>query len=408
MSITFFRDAATTCRAANAAALDALLARPDLGAGFVDTKQNSITLADYGPADGWRAPRFLYGWIQGRALEALSTHADALAARDPDRAARLKTRAARLETALAALVASQADHAYFCYDRDAAPPLPVRPDAAGTPVAQARPAGIFTYADAFAAKGLVAARPTPARLAALAAVIAAIEAGRFQIDEKAELGEVALAGQPDDFGPRMILLGAAGLLHRLGHAAATGFADRFITHVLDRHLDARTGLLRNVPGADACNVGHGIEFVGFALQHLPEGADPGLVATLERILAASFAAGFVGPGIALSVSVATGAALDDRCPWWSLPEAMRAAALVYARTGGDAALRVWRTAHDAFFRHYWRPEAGLAYQTLTAAGPLDFVPATPDLDPGYHTGLSLDAAAAVAETLAAGASPSRF
>lgn len=43
------------------------------------------------------------------------------------------------------------------------------------------------------------------------------------------------------------------------------FADRFVAHVLDRHLDASSGLLRNVPGDDACNVGHGIEFVGFAL-----------------------------------------------------------------------------------------------------------------------------------------------
>ena len=29
---------------------------------------------------------------------------------------------------------------------------------------------------------------------------------------------------------------------------------------------------------------------------------------------------------------------------------------------------------------------------MTADGPADFVPATPDLDPGYHTGLSLLAA----------------
>lgn len=400
MSRAFLTEAADTCRAANAAGLDWLLARPVLGDGFVDTKQNSLTLADYGDGDGLRGPRYLYGWIQGRALEALTTHATSLAARDARLAGQLASRGRRLETVLAALVAAGGGHAYFCYDRAAAPPLPIRPDGEGRPVAQATPATVFTYADAFAAKGLVAADPTPERLAGLAAVIAAIEDGRFQMDEKAVLGPAALAAQPDDFGPRMILLGAAGLLHRLGHGEATGYADRFIAHILDRHLDGATGLLRNVPGEDACNVGHGIEFVGFALQHLRPDAESRLIATLERILVASFGAGFVGPGIALSVSVATGRALSPYCPWWSLPETMRAAALVYERTRSAAALAVWRAAHDAFFRHYWRAEAGIAYQTRTSDGPVDYVPATPDLDPGYHTGLSLDAAAAVAERLA--------
>ena len=40
------------------------------------------------------------------------------------------------------------------------------------------------------------------------------------MDEKAEIGPAALAAQPDDFGPRMILLGAAGLLHRIGRPQA--------------------------------------------------------------------------------------------------------------------------------------------------------------------------------------------
>jgi hypothetical protein len=38
---------------------------------------------------------------------------------------------------------------------------------------------------------------------------------------------------------------------------------------------------------------------------------------------------------------------------------------------------------------------------MTAEGPIDYVPATPDLDPGYHTGLSLLAAIEVADALAA-------
>src|SRR5690606_28802051 len=135
-----------------------------------------------------------------------------------------------------------------------------------------------------------------------------------------------------------------------------------------------TGLLRNVPGQDACNVGHGIEFVGFALDHLPADADPGLLRTLERILLQSFRLGFVGPGIALAVSAASGAVLNPLCPWWSLPETIRAAALCHARGGSDDALDVWKTAHEAFFGRYWRGTPPLAYQTLTADGPVDYVP----------------------------------
>ena len=46
----------------------------------------------------------------------------------------------------------------------------------------------------------------------------------------------------------MILLGAAGLLAKIGRRDAAAFGDRFIEHVLDRHYDGRTGLLLNVPG----------------------------------------------------------------------------------------------------------------------------------------------------------------
>jgi hypothetical protein len=387
----FFAEARRRYEQANAGTLRWMLARPTLGDGFVNTKQNSITLADYGPEDGWRGPGFTYGWIQGRALEALVTHGAFFAAEDPSLAEDLPAAADALNGGLARLRDRQG-HVSFCYDAAMAP---VRPGPDGAPVPEDRPAHIFTYADAFAAKGLLAAaaRFAPGdldrRRADLAAVIAAIEEGRFLMDERGPADDAALAAEADDFGPRMILLGAAGLLARLGLGADAAFADRFIAHVLSRHLDTGSGLLVNVPGEDSCNVGHGIEFVGFALEHLGADADPALVQTLERILIESFGRGFVGPGIALTVSRASGAATSRYCPWWSLPETIRAAALVHERTRSAASLLVWQRADAAFFGRYWRGEPAIAYQTMTAEGPVDFVPATPDLDPGYHTSLSL-------------------
>ncbi|MBW6424273.1 hypothetical protein KX729_22725 [Rhizobium sp. XQZ8] len=397
----FFDDARTTYAAANAGTLYWMLQRPMLGGGFLNTKQNSLTLKDYGLEDGTRGPDFTYGWIQGRGLEALVGHAEFFEQELPPLAEKLDVAGRRLYGLLAGLQ-NPDGHAYFCYGGDM---NAVYADAAGTVHAQEKPELIYSYSDAFVAKGLVAAAsryglPDLAdHLAYFDRVIAAIETGRFQMDERRPLSLDSLAMQADDFGPRMILLGAAGMLKRFGHKAPLTYADRFIAHVIDRHYDAESGMLRNVPGEDSCNVGHGIEFVGFALDYLDDSADPALIGTLERILVSSFDKGFVGPGITLTVSIASGEAQSPHCPWWSLPETIRSAALAHTRTGSDESLRVWKTAHAAFFGRYWRGTPPIAYQTITKEGPVDFVPATPDLDPGYHTGLSLLAAIHAADQL---------
>ncbi len=401
MAMDFFAEARTTYAAANAGTLYWMLQRPMLGDGFLNTKQNSLTLKDYGAEDGVRGPDYTYGWIQGRGLEAVVTHAEFFGAELPPLAEKLDAAGHRLYALLAALHKPDG-HAYFCYDRDM---QAVYADQSNLVRHQEKPALIYTYSDAFVAKGLVAAAsryglPDIAdHLAYFDRVMAAIETGRFQMDERRPLSLDSLAEQVDDFGPRMILLGAAGMLKRFGHTAHLAFADRFIAHVIDRHYDAATGLLRNVPGEDSCNVGHGIEFVGFALDYLDDTADPALIDKLERILVSSFRKGFVGPGITLTVSIETGEAQSPYCPWWSLPETIRSAALAHERTGSAESLDVWKTAHAAFFERYWRGTPPIAYQTMTKDGPVDFVPATPDLDPGYHTGLSLLAAVHAADRL---------
>ncbi|CDZ57335.1 Hypothetical protein NGAL_HAMBI2566_18890 [Neorhizobium galegae bv. orientalis] len=401
MAMDFFEEACATYAAANAGTLYWMLQRPMLGGGFLNTKQNSLTLDDYGAEDGVRGPDYTYGWIQGRGLEAVVTHAEFFGTELPPLAEKLDTVGRRLYDLLAALQKPDG-HAYFCYDRDM---QAVYADQANMLQTQEKPALIYTYSDAFVAKGLVAAASRYGlpditdHLAYFDRVITAIETGRFQMDERRPLSLDSLAEQVDDFGPRMILLGAAGMLKRAGYTAHLAFADRFIAHVIDRHYDATTGLLRNVPGEDSCNVGHGIEFVGFALDYLDDTADPALIDKLERILVSSFRKGFVGPGITLTVSINTGEAQSPYCPWWSLPETIRSAALAHERTGSAESLDVWKTADAAFFERYWRGTPPIAYQTMTKDGPVDFVPATPDLDPGYHTGLSLLAAIHAADRL---------
>jgi len=379
----------------NAATLRWMLARPKLHGTYLNTKMNPLTLVDYVDADGWRGPNHIYGWIQGRGLESAVTHADAFKPIAPDITSGLDAAGLALYDALDRLV-QRDGHVSFCYDAEM---RPVRFLDTVHFQPQRQDADIYTFSDTFAAKGLVAAAARyapsdlPRQLELLQRVIDAIEDNRFQIDEKLPITAANRAAQGDDFGTRMIMLSAGALLTRIGHRSLTSFADRFIDHIIDRHFDPASGLLRNVEGQDNCNVGHGIEFVGFALDYyVGETIAPELLRVLETILVSSFDLGYQGPGVRLVVSAATGRPISAYSPWWALPETIRAAALCYERTGSTAVMRVWQEADRAFFERYWRPGTGIAYQCLTDEGPIDYVPATPDLDPGYHTALSLLAA----------------
>ena len=127
--------------------------RPLLNGAFLNTKRNSITLRDYTERDGWRGPGVTFGWIQGRGLEALVTHARFFESEDPDLAARLDAAARQLYPALSSLFARDG-HAYFAYGENLAP---VYPDAAGDLQPQEPAGDLWTFSDIFVLKGLVAA-----------------------------------------------------------------------------------------------------------------------------------------------------------------------------------------------------------------------------------------------------------
>jgi len=86
--------------------------------------------------------------------------------------------------------------------------------------------------------------------------------------------------------------------------------------------------------------------------------------------------------------------INDDMPWWNLPETVRTAALLMVLLPDcdhglleESAL----SCHRATMEHYAQPEmAYLPIQTRAADGrPVDVIPAMPDADPLYHTGLSL-------------------
>ena len=264
----WIENAAVRYETCNKECLRWLINRPSLN-GFLNTKVNSLTGIDYDMSSGLRGPNFTYGWIQGRGLEALVTFAEFYHELDPPLSKRISERAEKLFQRLRQLYMRD-EHSYFLYDEELKPVVPWN----GGVKSQTTALPIFTYSDAFIAKGLVAAacrfdfENVGPFLEYLHNVIAAIQDGRFQMDEKRALSLENARTEPDDFGPRMILLGAAGLLHRCNLSSETSFADQFIDDVLERYYDASSGLLLNIPKQDTCNVGHGIEFCGFAFEHL--------------------------------------------------------------------------------------------------------------------------------------------
>src|SRR5690606_15535130 len=154
--------------------------------------------------------------------------------------------------------------------------------------------------------------------------------------------------------------------------------------------------------------GHATEFVGLSLKflraceakgvmdadHARRAAD--LQPILLGILKRNFQNGFSprGFGMCKAFDLVRRQPLNTDMPWWSLPETMRAAIEAWAvAPASDRPIYADIAARcsNAFMRHYIRPDRGLmANQTLDAEGrPVARIPATPDADPGYHTGLSL-------------------
>ena len=90
---------------------------------------------------------------------------------------------------------------------------------------------------------------------------------------------------------------------------------------------------------------------------------------------------------------AKGVPVNTDAPWWSLPESIRAGALL-ANLCPDAADELAgrvKLLTDAFFSNYIaNGHYGFACQMCDVNGvPADVIPAVPDADPLYHTNLPL-------------------
>lgn len=385
-------------RKANHAAIDGMLSRPPLAHGFLNTKQNSITLADYTPEDGLAGPDFLYGWIQSRGLDALVHHTRDIGTGAP---AHWHAAIGRLARNLPRLRDGKG-RGYFCYDARTLRPL-LLVNGKAEPQAP-RDSRIFAPSDiylatALAVSALYAGEDCSSSIDFLMAIHRALDEGTFLADETLPVQATSLGQQADPgLSAWMTLMGSALSLARLGHAGVASFATDIMEKVFSRYLDPSRMLLREGIGANVCAGGLAMEFSGFALGYCLLSGTKGPVRELARIAEAAFRHCFTGTAIPTHTAL-DGGSHSGLFPWWPLAEAIRALALSYEVTGDAGVQTLWKDADAAFFSHYWRPQAAIAYQMRDRDGPIPRSPATPDLDPGYHTGLSLLDSATAAERL---------
>ena len=401
---------------------------------FVNTKLDLLTGKDFANDDPIRGQGAVYGWIQGRALEALAGHCAWFARRGiaPDLVSHLKEMMRLVLNRVRQMRARNGGHLWFFMTPEGDP---FRLNADGKPEPFAMTPHVpFGFSDVFSAKGMFAAArylgdedAAAEALAYVHRVDAAIWQGRF-VSDQAPLDptNVVLPEPGRHFhGPFMIALGTAALLVLQGQREGVAMGLRLI----GRELEGYVNLNGRVPGFEEGDLweavddadmpyrdgkgqvlsdpGHALECVGLALKFTAAARASGFLtvgqaealdrveAVMPLILRRNFENGFLGQGICKAFDLASRQPMNRDLPWWSLPETMRAAAFAQAiaQNGDDRAMcdHVLRACHNAFVRHFVRPDLHLmAYQTISEDGtPISVIPATADADPGYHTGLSI-------------------
>jgi len=410
---------------------------------FIDTKLSVITGRDFDdssePARNIRGKEIVYSWIQGRGLEALARHAEWLKQCRLLPESEKKNYTQRITKLLRQVAArmekirrTNRGKLSFCFNR-LGRPLKIVNCRDVRPLRDAPPAG-SNLSDLFYAKGLLAAASfcqdnadRRSALKLLRSILDDIAEGRFYNDAQCFDPKNRVNRIPGQYShvPWMIGISAAALASDLSGAAwCFDTGARFIRHVLLGHVnlgqhpqlkkydffelrdDQNQPVLQD--GDIICDPGHTLEFIGLSakflnlMQKTPFAKKhTGLVATCREIFPEMFIHAFrlgfnpMAGGICKSFDLAGRRPRNTDLPWWNLPETMRAGmellALGAARKYDRHILKIIALCSNSFVKNYVNPTVMfMAYQVRNAKGRvIDTIPATPDADPCYHTGLSM-------------------
>jgi hypothetical protein len=408
---------------------------------FVEMKLNIISGQDFTePADSsrdFKSRSAIFGWIQGRGLESIVTHARWMPECSPLPQAERAALAARLRKAAERIL----NRMEQIRARSGRIPFMMTPDGQAFGVdADGRRSklelktGVIATGDLFYAKGMFAAASflkledkTREAKEYLRKIFRAISENAFSSDQISFDPKNKVAPTPGKFshGSRMLSLGAIGLVaaeSKEDEWLQTG--EEFIRHVNARYVNhGRNAALAKYDfyehtdasgnpwtenGKILSDPGHALEYIGFASKVLllmrerkPNASQTRLIeecgSLFPELLLQNFNNGFnpsVG-GICKSFDLLSRKPANSDMPWWNLPETLRAAAellVLFPQTPRRKEIMgVIASCSNGFMRSFVNPSVSLmAYQTVSAEGkPVDVIPATPDADPGYHTGLSI-------------------
>lgn len=411
------REQTTVFRRIIGETLDRILERTGDGP-FIDTKFDAIDGKDYSDASdpdlAFRSGRMIYAWIQGRGLEALAGHMRA----GFGNPGRIRAVLSNVSSAMERIRSANGGRMFFVMSPDG-----VFLNCDGTP-RRDPPPGDANYSDLFCSKGLLhaahalqdAALESEA-LKYLERTVSAIADLRFVTDQQAFDPANPVTAQPGKVlqGPFMIALsGISAAAEFTGDGKWLDYGVGFVRRVLSLHVRMNGGVPElfeavNTDGTPyvengvlLCDPGHAIEFTGLTLKFLAvlrragrAGDAPFLRECgelLPRLLRRSFELGFRPEtgGIVKSYDLTGRRAINDDMPWWSLPETIRAA--VEAESAGYGGFgEIADACADALWSRFTNVEQHcFAFQTRDSSGrPVRVIPAVPDLDPGYHTNLSL-------------------
>ena len=396
---------------------DWLLAR-SANCDYIDTKFDVIDGRDYKNEQSasmrFRSQAVIYSWIQGRGLESLAGHwRNGFGSRNAVEEL-MRTVAQNMER--------------------------VRQQNNGRMFFMFSPAGKFlngdlserheslpgqaNYSDLFYSKGLLAAaavlQDTAWQQTALTYfrnTLQAIWDLEFVTDQQAFDPKNPVTAVPGKIlqGPFMIALGGIALAAELtGGTEFLDYGRKFIERLLTLH----TNYTANGPeffeavtssgepyldgNGQLCDPGHALEFVGLSMKFLlimekfDRNEDREFLQKCRKIypdfLLHHYALGRQEPvgGIIKSFDLQSRRVINSDMPWWSLPETIRAAALAEKFCNMDNS-RIISECCEAFVQKFTNfRQHCFAYQTVDENGlPVRVIPAVPDLDPGYHTNLSL-------------------
>jgi mannose/cellobiose epimerase-like protein (N-acyl-D-glucosamine 2-epimerase family) len=388
-----------------------------LGSGWVDMKFDSINGQERHQAIEFYRKDRVYGWFQGRTLESLAAHLDWITKTPipglPSFEALRAMGEALYEKLLSVCLPVGAEKPSFYFIMD--------PE--GHPLIDSASGSSTTLSHLFALRGLFAFALSQGKIADLDRIGSFL---RYAVDEAAQgrchndqvffdpNGQVRRPAPRRGYEGHMIALGACELLYRhSGRVADLNRAEAIVNSVLSDFLytnaagepalvEALDGQGRPLveDGRVRTNPGHTIEFVGLSLQLFRRALMPLPASrTLELLRRLAWRCAAVGRaphgGIYRSIDAEDGTAIDSACPWWSSFEAARTFAELYlASDDKTEKLRCAQTA-ESFINTIEKAYIGLSslgipVQTITAQGEvLPVIPATPDLDSGYHNGIPL-------------------